>query len=230
MSKFWDGNPSSVVTMDQFDVSRVELRPITNDTARNIIVKYHYTHSWPVAIICLGLYIDNKLNGVVVYGHSATPRMENSLPSANYLELQRLFSFDWAGRNTESYMISQSIKYIKKYHSNIECLVSFADPNVNHNGTIYQASNWLYCGLSDTTGGYQYLFDGQWQHARSTVAKFGTRMHSEIIKMFPNIEFRRIPRKYRYIYILSKNKAHKKQLMKSLLEKYQILPYPKRQN
>ena len=89
-----------------------------------MIVKHHYSHAFPSAEICLGFYVDEKLNAVIVYGKSATSKMAYSLPG-KYLELVRLFSFDWAGKNMESYCISQSIKHIKNNYRDIKILISF---------------------------------------------------------------------------------------------------------
>lgn len=226
--EFWKGAPTDSVEMHTFDKSRVSVREISSSVARDMVVKHHYSHAWPIAQLCLGFYVDEILNGVIVYGHSASSHMANSLPSINYWELQRLYSFDWAGKNVESYMIGQSIRYIKKNHKDINILISFADPEQGHFGTIYQATNWLYCGMSDSPGGYQYKFDGKWEHPRSTVARLGTRDHNIIMNMYPNVEFRKGIKKHRYIYLLPNNNSHKKELMQKLTDKYEILPYPKK--
>ncbi|GAH07184.1 unnamed protein product, partial [marine sediment metagenome] len=142
-----------------------------------------------------------KLNCVIIFGPSATVNMTFSLPSPNYWELQRLFSFDWGGKHIESICIALALKYVEKVHKR-DVIISFADPSQGHSGCIYQATNWIYCGLASQTGGYQYYFDGKWQHPRSTVAKYGTREHNKILGLYPNIKFKKIPRKHRYIYLL----------------------------
>lgn len=91
---FWKGSPMDYISMDTFDKDRIDIRPINSKVAKDIIIKNHYSHTWPVAKLTLGFYIDTKLNGVIVYGHSASSHMANSLPSPNYWELQRLYSFD----------------------------------------------------------------------------------------------------------------------------------------
>jgi len=226
--EFWKGSPNTKVEMRCFDRNRIEMREISTSVCKDIVMKHHYSHAWPAAQLNLGFYIDDVLNGVIVYGPSATPKMKNSLPSPNYWELQRLYSFDWAGKNVESFMIGASIRYIKKNYTEIDCLISFADPNQGHVGTIYQATNWLYCGMSDVAGGYQYKFDGKWEHPRTTMARLKTRNHKNIMKMYPNLEYRKTIRKHRYIYLLPNNKRHRKELINNLKNKYEILPYPKK--
>ena len=230
--EFWKGSPNTKVEMRCFDRNRVQMREITSKVAKDVIVTNHYSHTWPAANggpdMCLGFYIDDKLNGVITYGLSSTPKMKNSLPSPNYWELQRLYSFDWAGKNVESFMIGASIRYIKKNYTEIDCLISFADPNQGHFGTIYQATNWLYCGMSDVAGGYQYKFDGNWENPRTTMVRLKTRNHKNIMKMYPNLEYRKTIRKHRYIYLLPNSKRHRKELINNLKNKYEILPYPKK--
>ena len=224
MSNFWDGDPTSEVEMGNFDYSRVTMQEIPFKLARDIIVKNHYSRRFAAAQLNLGFYVDGKLNTVISFGQSATPKMAESLPG-KYWELIRLFSFDWAGKNMESYCIGMAMKHIQKNYSHIKVLISFADPEQGHYGTIYQATNWLYCGSTDKTGGYQYYFDGDWQHPRTTVSKYGTREHNEILKMYPDVKHRMVPAKHRYIYIITKNRKERKELLKNL--KYEILPYPK---
>jgi hypothetical protein len=223
MSKsFWDGSPNDDVTMDSFDYSRVTMQEIPFKLAKDIIIKHHYSHAFPSAEVNLGFYVDGKLNSVIVYGKSATSKMADSLPG-KYLELVRLFSFDWAGKNMESYCISKSIKYIQKHHPDIKVLVSFADPEQGHDGIVYQATNWLYCGKSQPDE--WYIVDNQKIHPRSMVAKYGTRGEKKLKKMGIDFERKLLHGKHRYIYLLGSTKSEKKFLKRNL--QYDVLPYPK---
>ena len=218
---FWDGNPNDSVEMNKFDRSQIVMNRIPSSLAKSIIVKNHYSHAFPAAELCLGFYVKEKLNAVIVYGQSASSTMKDSLPG-KYWELVRLFSFDWAGKNMESYCISQSIKYIKENHKDIEILVSFADPEQGHFGKIYQATNWYYCGVSvqDTW----YVIDGKKVHPRTMNQRYGTRSKDKLEKLGVEYEIKKMHGKHRYIYFLG-NKKKNKEMKKSL--QYDILPYPK---
>jgi len=219
---YWKGSPIDKVDMETFDKDRITMKPISHNVAKNVILKHHYSHTFPAAELYLGFYVDLKLNTVVLYGQSTASKMAASLPG-KYWELVRLFSFDWAGKNMESYCIGQSIKYIKKHHSDIKVLVSFADPEQGHNGTIYQATNWLYCGKSQADE--WYIVDGEKIHPRSMVAKYGTRGEKKLNEMGIKFERKFLPGKHRYIYLLGKSKKEQQKLKKGL--KYDILGYPK---
>src|SRR5947207_16000227 len=47
-----------------------------------------------------------------------------------------------------SRIISIAVKMLKREMPGIRLLVSYADPNQGHEGKIYQASNWLFVGMT----------------------------------------------------------------------------------
>jgi hypothetical protein len=99
-------------------------------------------------------------------------------------------------------------------------LVAYSDPNAGHIGTIYQASNWVYTGLSTVMPLYD-IGSGVALHSRSLAHAFGS--HS--IKYFAKqgVKVRLIPQaaKHRYIYFLDPD-------WRSRLA-VPILPYPKKE-
>jgi hypothetical protein len=88
--------------------------------------------------------IDNRSNtlvGVAIYGNPMS-RHYNKLET---IELRRLCLIDDTPKNTESYFIGQTLRWLGRY-TDYKQVVSFADPNHGHAGTIYKASNFLYDG------------------------------------------------------------------------------------
>lgn len=214
---------------NRFDKNDIRIKKITFSEAKGFIKKNHYSHTMPVTNIFLGFSYKSILNCVIVYGSGASYRLGNSLPSSHFLELTRLFSGDDAPKNTESYCIGQSIKYIKKYRPDIKVLVSFADPSKGHVGYIYQATNWLYTGLTLQAGNAIYEVDGVRIHPRTLLKKYNTSK-KEVLEFLkqdnPNSKIERIKnsRKHRYVMFIG-NKKENKQMRNSL--KYKILSYPK---
>jgi DNA polymerase len=203
------------------DKNQVTMKVLDYETAKNIIVNNHYSGCMPPFQLALGFYIKEKINCVIVFGPSATPNMVKSLPSPKYWELTRLFSFDWGGKNIESICISKALKYIEQnYDKNV--IISFADPSEGHAGYIYQATNWLYCGQSQSDK--WYFVDGKKIHPRSMVAKYGTRSEKLLKDKGIVFECRKLAGKHRYVYFLG-SKGNKRKLRKKL--KYDVLPYPK---
>jgi len=105
---------------------------IHNSIAKELIVKHHYTHKWTIAELCIGIYDKSKgsvffdvptLVGAVVFGPTAGANVARSvsplLNHSNLWELKRLWVADELGKNTESWVIGQCLKYIKQHHSEI---------------------------------------------------------------------------------------------------------------
>jgi len=57
------------------------------------------------------------------------------------------------------------MKLLKRQSPNLRLVVSFADPEQNHCGGIYQASGWIYAGKSMAVE--EYLIRGKRWHGRS---------------------------------------------------------------
>lgn len=217
--------------MPVLDVSRCETRLINHETAARMVETYHYAHRVPGQIyLALGLYIDTILAGVLTY----SPTFLNICASIcgeqyqnNVLELSRLFIFDWAGRNCESWFIAQSFRFIDLQYF---ILLSYSDTCQNHVGLVYQATNWLYTGLSNSAIGREYIMPGGkvlarrgWQFRKDNDNR-STLSFDEIEKIHPGIQKVKSSIKHRYVYFLG-NKRQRKELRKAL--KWSVLPYPK---
>ena len=215
---------------DKFDESDVKIKQITFKEASKFIKDNHYSHTMPVTNIFLGFSYKSKLNCVIVYGTGACYRLRQSLPNPNVLELVRLFSLDDAPKNMESYCIGQSIKHIREHYPDIKILVSFADPSQGHVGYIYQATNWVYTGLTLQAGNAIYKLDGVKIHPRTLLKKYKTTSKKEVLEFLKRdnpdavIEKVKNSRKHRYLYFVG-NRKENREMRKNL--KYEILPYPK---
>jgi hypothetical protein len=218
------------------------IEKIDNLLSKELIVKNHYTHKWTIAELCIGVYEKSesnpffnspKLVGTVVFGPTAGANVSRSISSKlthkNLWELKRLWVEDSLGKNTESWVIGQSIRYIKTHHPEIKCLVSYADPDAGHIGTIYQATNWLYQNIERPKGtsGYIVSFDGgkKWQHSRTLFNKYGTFNYDKLVEVLPRpFLIKELSVKERYVYPLG-SKVERKNLIKSF--EYPIIEYPK---
>ncbi|MDA8336990.1 MAG: hypothetical protein M0Z41_18740, partial [Peptococcaceae bacterium] len=122
-------------------------------------------------------------------------------------------------RNSESRVIA-SVIHVLKQHTKIKFLLSYADPAEGHLGTIYQATNWLYTGISDAQPKLD-LGDGIPRHLRSVGSAFSThsgkyfRDHGLDVKFIPQTG------KYRYIYFVDASLRNKLRVP--------VLPYPKKE-
>ncbi len=203
---------------------------INRNLAKDLIVKNHYTHKLSSCRYPLGLILDNRIVGVCVYGYPVgrltTQSISPLVKENQVLELTRLWVNDSEGKNTESYFISKTFGWLKKWDKTIKVLISYADPEQKHLGLIYQATNWLYQGTKTRiVDGYYIEIKGELLHPRTCFSKYGTNKPQELLKIDSNLKMIKLEKKHRYIYILENNKKFKKAVLKTL--KHPILEYPK---
>lgn len=124
---------------------------IERDKANDIIIKNHYSKKfYNATYIHLGVIIGNELVGVLQYGYAMNPASCGSVVRGTemdqYLELNRMWLSDSAGKNSESMAISYSIRYIRSKFPRIKWVQSFADERCGCFGIVYQAANFEYYG------------------------------------------------------------------------------------
>jgi len=127
-------------------------------------------------------------------------------------------------KNTESRLIKESIKLLSE---NINLIVSFADPSKNHVGTIYQATNFYYCGMYNPS---KMLFNGKETFHIRTIGIYKKR-HPELNKLTNKEIMKRYDWKYvnssgKHRYVLLRGKKWITSLMYNQI-KDRILKYPK---
>ena len=106
-----------------------------------------------------------------------------------------------------------------------EIIVTFAEINAGHVGTIYQAANFMYCGLSSK---FKDPKVKGLEHQHHTTYAYGLNMQQLRDKYgAENVYYADRPRKHRYVLINAKKKR-RRDLIK--LIKYEVLPYPKKEN
>ena len=128
-------------------VSRVSASDVVEFTRR-----YHYAGE-ASANACSwrwGLWHEFVLYGVVSYNLPTRSVCESVFGAQHFdkvWHMNRLVCADAAPRNSESRLIGQSLRDINRLYG-VWAVVTYADTNANHIGTVYQATNALYTGMS----------------------------------------------------------------------------------
>jgi hypothetical protein len=102
-------------------------------SARSLLQKHVFT-----------LMSGNKILGIAVYGQ---PISRNSPKSS--LELRRFCLAPGAEKNTASNFLAFTLRWLRQNEPSYTEVLTFADPNQGHRGTIYKACNFLYDGLEE---------------------------------------------------------------------------------
>jgi hypothetical protein len=198
----------------------VKVLPIKNEETYAWLLQKHYAKRIPQIMYAFGLYDDERLVGVVTYGIPASPSLCMGICGKEWsdkvLELNRLCLQDNT-KNQSSFLVSNSIKLLPKP----TIVVSYADTGQGHVGYVYQATNFLYTGLSANR--VDWTVKGL-EHKHSKTLSDGMTLESIKEKYGDDFYYTERSRKHRYIYFHGDKKQ--KKLMRNLL-KYEVLPYPK---
>ncbi|HZA23674.1 MAG TPA: DNA methyltransferase [Dehalococcoidia bacterium] len=196
------------------------MKPVPLVIARRLIEREHYLHSLPGGTcLAFGVFTAGGLLGAMTFGVGPTNAyslVEGAKPD-ECLTLSRLWLSDDLPHNSESRFIGVVLRSLKR-HTGLKFLISYADPAQGHLGTIYQATGWLYTGLSQATLLYD-IGDGRHYHSRSLSHSFGSHGLSHFQRH--GIDVKLVPQqaKHRYVYFL--DPTWRERL------KGPTLPYPK---
>ena len=208
---------------------RYTIKRISYHDAMDVIVANHYLHRKAPCSFAFGLFEDTKettslfdnerLVGVVVYGTPSSAPLRKGIcgkeEASNVIELTRLWIEDETPKNTESFLIGNTIKLVDK-----EIVVSFAEIQQGHLGIVYQATNWIYTGLSAKRT--NWIIEGCNKHCQTIADKYTVKeIREKYGDKFTTVDR---PRKHRYIYF-NATKKRKKELLTKL--KYNVEKYPK---
>ena len=193
------------------------VRKLLNHEYRKWLLKKHYAKRLANVSYGYGL-IDQDYNilGVCTFGSPVNRQFNNGdCIFYNYkvrtLELNRLVMNSNQEKNLWSFFLSSCLKLLPKPLA----IISYADPNNNHHGYIYQATNWIYTG----TSGDKYIY--HFANGDSFDIRRGLHKKPKVVS------YEKLKPTYRYLYLLG-SKKEKKDMLKDL--KYEHLDYPKGNN
>lgn len=125
------------------------------DAARYAVKHWHYSRSMPTPpVVKVGVWEGGSFIGAVLFSRGAASHLgaPYGLGTTEVCELTRVAL--GPHRAPVSRVVAIAIKLLRRLSPGLRLIVSFADPNHNHVGAIYQAGNWIYSGL--TEAGYKY--------------------------------------------------------------------------
>ena len=214
-------------------INDCSVKTIKNQECKEWFLHKHYAKRIPSTSYAFGLYQNSSLIGVCSFGRPMSPALTkgafNGLYQDTFLELNRLVINDGSNKNALSFFVSRSLKLLPKPN----VIVSYADTSQHHHGYIYQATNWIYTGLSAKRPDYH--IKGLNLHSASITDSLGRTDKKEGIKQVTLLRekygddfyMQDRPRKHRYFYLLG-TKKQKKNMLRNLT--YKIEQYPKGDN
>lgn len=177
----------------------------------HMILTKHYAQRLPSVSHAYAIKRGVRLVGGLTIGKPASRPLCVGVAGKEFApqvyELNRLISDGTTGRNDLSWFVGAVLRDLATEEL---ILVSFADEGAGHNGYIYQATNWVYTGMSPGRTD-KYVPGGK--HPRHYTDEY------------PHL---RKVRTAKHRYVFAPNKRVRKVFMRNL--KYPVMPYPKGEN
>ena len=144
------------------------LKRANKDAIKYACLKFHYAKSVPVNTFGYNVYNDkNEWCGVVLFGSGANNNIgkEYNLAQGEILELVRVALN--GKQECTSKAVAIALRLLKKDCPLCKLIVSYADIDQDHYGTIYQATNWIYVGNSmENSTDSSWVINGKRYHGR----------------------------------------------------------------
>lgn len=157
------------------DPTRYGVEVVMERAARPFVEAHHYSGSYPAARLAVGLYRalaaggGAELVGVAVFSVPVQPRATElwlGLPLTCAVELGRFVLRDDVEPNGETWFLARALEAVRAELPEVRGVLSYSDPlpraslsgrvvTPGHVGTIYQAANAAYLGMSEPR--YQML-------------------------------------------------------------------------
>ena len=199
----------------------IELRNASPKAIRYACTHFHYAKAVPAVSYGYNVYEDGEWCGVILYGSGATPNIGRpfGLVQGEIVELVRVALN--GKQHTTSECVAASLKKLHNDAPQIKMVVSYADADQNHVGTIYQATNWIYLGRVNENDRAAFIVNGKKTHPR-TVGSWGGVQSLEWIREHVDANATEFitKGKEKYIYCFAKK------LRKKWVKEHK--PYPKK--
>lgn len=203
---------------------QIKVLPIKAEETEPWLLQKHYARRMCPISYAFGAYLGNELIGVVTYGTPASSTLRAGLCGEQWiehvLELNRLCCDN--AKNVASILVGRSLKMLPKP----SIVVSYADTEQGHVGYVYQATNFVYTGLSAKRTDWK--IKGMEHLHGATIADMsrGQKNRAQWMrdKFGEDFYLKDRARKHRYIYFVG-SQGQKKAMRSALM--YEVEPYPK---
>lgn len=203
------------------DKPTLKLDWCSHEAAKYAVEHWHYSRCMPKSKLAkIGVWEDGKFIGAVIFGVGATADLVKSygLESTQGCELVRVALTNH--KSQVSKIVSVALKILKREMPGLRLIVSFADPEHGHAGTIYQAMNWIYAGNSISSE--EYIINGKRWLGRAFRASKPAQLTTKEAATLLDPNFQTVMGSSKYRYLMPLDDAMRKQI--EPLRK----PYPKR--
>jgi len=190
-------------------VKDFKVEPCNRIEIRDFIEHWHYSKNINglMSDYCFKLLnTDGSIIGAMMFGRIAMANVwkKYSEKQEQIIELRRLCCIDDTPKNTESYFIGCTLRWLRK-NTELKTIISYADTTYGHSGIIYKASNFKNIGI--TKPGKVIMYKGKRYHDKTirttyngSLKPFAQRIKSALVT--GEAEYVNTLGKHIYIYTL----------------------------
>jgi len=210
-----------------------EIREIPFKEAQKFILKYEWLGTMGTTKHSYGFFTNDKLSAVFCFGLTAGTMALSQVFGQQHkqrgLVLVRGACASHCHKHTSSFALSLACKKLNEEYG-VDFLIAYSDPEAGEIGTVYQASNWNFYGLTSRVN-YLVRPDGKRSDPK-LIHKYAKKHNittSEQKQIFidEGYTFEKGSPKLKYFKIIGNKKA-RKELMRDL--RVPIYPYLKRKD
>ena len=151
----------------------------------NFVETHHYSKNMNGLHIsyCFKLMDGDTVIGAMVYGSLGmlgVAEKYNPKNPSKILELKRLVCIDDTPKNTESYFIGWTLRWLQR-NTDLEMIISYADKTFGHEGVVYKATNFECMG--ETSAGRVIMWNGRRYHGKTLRNKHNGKLKPVAIEL-----------------------------------------------
>ena len=142
--------------------------------AKYACLRFHYAKAVPVTQFPYNVWNDDgEWCGCIIFGGGATVNIARPYDKwqGQVLELERVALNGKQGHGKTSQAVAMCLKALHKEAPWVDLVVSYADIDQGHNGTLYQSTNWIYTGIKNADTRGAFIVFGKKMHPKSVHSK-----------------------------------------------------------
>ena len=142
--------------------------------ARYACLYFHYAKAIPSISYIYNVWNEaDEWCGVILFGVGANPQIASPYDKWNgqVVELVRVALNGKQGHGKTSEAMSLALKALHREAPQIDLVVSYADLDQGHSGTLYQSTNWIYTGIKNANTRGAFIIFGKKTHTKSVASR-----------------------------------------------------------
>lgn len=166
-------------------VTNYIVEPCPRSEIVDFVETHHYSKNMNGLHIsyCFKLMDGDTVIGAMVYGSLGmlgVAEKYNPKNPSKILELKRLVCIDDTPKNTESYFIGWTLRWLQR-NTDLEMIISYADKTFGHEGVVYKATNFECMG--ETSTGRVIMWNGRRYHGKTLRNKHNGKLKPVAIEL-----------------------------------------------